>query len=285
MTSRIWMLVCLLTLSSAILAGQPKPLSQQVTIYRDAYGTPHVFGRTDVSTVFGFAYAQAEDNFPRMEENFILALGRASEVFGEDFLEDDRLNRTLEIEGRAREDYQQGSPKLHELCAAFADGVNYYLSRHPDVKPRLLTKIEPWYPQALMRYSYYQEGFAHDPKLEKAGLRSTVTSLIHDRNGSNGWVIAPSRSANGHAKLFINPHLPFFGPAQVYEGHVHSDEGWEFSGCARFGFLFPYIGYNASLAGCGKSKVGSWQERDGRIELFHARSRSSAVGNVQLFVA
>ena len=184
LTSRIWMLVCLLTLSSAILAGQPKPLSQQVTIYRDAYGTPHVFGRTDVSTVFGFAYAQAEDNFPRMEENFILALGRASEVFGEDFLEDDRLNRTLEIEGRAREDYQQGSPKLHELCAAFADGVNYYLSRHPDVKPRLLTKIEPWYPQALMRYSYYQEGFAHDPKLEKAGLRSTVTSLIHDRNGS-----------------------------------------------------------------------------------------------------
>ena len=55
-------------------------LARTVTIYRDTYGVPHVFGATDASTVFGFAYAQAEDNFWRVEENFILALGRASEM-------------------------------------------------------------------------------------------------------------------------------------------------------------------------------------------------------------
>jgi penicillin amidase len=65
--------------------------------------------------------------------------------------------------------------------------------------------------------------------------------------GSNGWVIGPSKSATGHAMLFINPHLPFFGPGQVYEGHVRSDEGWNFTGYTRFGFPFPYVGHNESL--------------------------------------
>jgi hypothetical protein len=78
-------------------------LRSMVTIYRDTYGVPHVFGSTDASTVFGFAYAQAEDNFWRVEENFILALGRASELYGERTLNDDRLNHALEIPRLARE--------------------------------------------------------------------------------------------------------------------------------------------------------------------------------------
>jgi len=229
-------------------AGPPPQLAREVTIYRDTYGVPHVFGRTDAATVFGFAYAQAEDNFPRMEENFILALGRGSEIHCEARLSEDRLNRTLEVERRAREDYEQGSPKVRELCRAFADGVNYYLERHSEVKPRLLTRIEPWYPPAFIRYNYYQNGFARDPKLQvPRTMSATLDDATHDRNGSNGWVIAPSRSATGHAMLLINPHLPFFGSGQIYEGHLHSDEGWEFSGYARFGFPLPYVGHNASL--------------------------------------
>ena len=72
-------------------------LAATVTIYRDTYGVPHVFGQTDASTVFGFAYAQAEDNFWRVEQNFISALGRLSEVYGEETLDEDRLNHALEI--------------------------------------------------------------------------------------------------------------------------------------------------------------------------------------------
>ena len=91
--------------ASHIVAQSPEALARTVTIYRDKYGVPHVFGRTDASTVFGFAYAQAEDNFWRVEENFIHAVGRASELYGERMLEEDQRNRAVEIPRLAREEH------------------------------------------------------------------------------------------------------------------------------------------------------------------------------------
>src|SRR5918911_1034 len=147
-------------------------LASTVTIYRDTYGVPHVFGRTDASTVFGFAYAQAEDNFWRVEENFIHALGRASELYGEKSLDEDRLNHALEIPRLAREEYARLDEHMRLLCDSFAAGFNYYLTRHPEVRPRLLTKIEPWYTLAFIRYNYYQNGFAHDPNVPGNALQT-----------------------------------------------------------------------------------------------------------------
>ncbi len=239
--------------------NEAESLARSVTIYRDTYGVPHVFGRTDVSTVFGFAYAQAEDNFWRVEENFVLALGRASELYGERRLEDDRLNHALEIPRLAREEYARLDKQMRALCDGFAAGFNYYLAQHPEVRPRLLTKIEPWYTLAFIRYNYYQNGFARDRNLR--GLRLQTAAIendLKDHTGSNGWVINPSKSATGHAMLFINPHLPFFGPGQVYEGHVHSDEGWNFTGYTRFGFPLPYVGHNEN---------GGWVSTDNAADL------------------
>ncbi len=234
-------------------------LAKLVTIYRDTYGVPHVFGRTDASTVFGFAYAQAEDNFWRVEENFIHALGRASELYGEKTLDDDRLNHALEIPRLAREEYGRMDRQMRSLCDAFAAGFNYYLARHPEVRPRLLTRIEPWYTLAFIRYNYYQNGFARDPSLRRTALQTAALETdLKEHTGSNGWVIGPSRSATGHAMLFINPHLPFFGPGQVYEGHVHSDEGWNFTGYTRFGFPLPYVGHNEN---------GGWVSTDNAADL------------------
>lgn len=234
-------------------------LARTVTIYRDTYGVPHVFGRTDASTVFGFAYAQAEDNFWRVEENFILALGRASELYGEKSLNEDRLNHALEIPRLAREEYSRLDPKMRSLCDAFAAGFNYYLARHTEVRPRLLTKIEPWYTLAFIRYNYFQNGFARDPALRRIALQTAaIESDLKEHTGSNGWVIGPSKSATGHAMLFINPHLPFFGAGQVYEGHVHSDEGWNFTGYTRFGFPLPYVGHNEN---------GGWVSTDNAADL------------------
>src|SRR5256712_1040836 len=222
-------------------------LAGTVTIYRDLYGVPHVFGTTDASTVFGFAYAQAEDNFWRVEENLVSALGRAAEVYGEKRLEEDRQNRALEIPRLAREEYSRLDPKMRTLCDAFAAGFNYYLAKHPESPPRLLTRIEPWYTLAFIRYNYFQNGFARDQNLPRELQTAEMDRALSDNVGSNGWVIAPSRSKTGHAMLLINPHLPFFGPGQVYEGHVHSDEGWNFTGYTRFGFPFPYVGHNEEL--------------------------------------
>ena len=235
------------------------PLANDVTIYRDTYGVPHVFGRTDAATAFGFAYAQAEDNFWRVEENFISALGRSSEVYGEKSLDEDRLNHALEIPRLAREEYARLDKPMRSLCDGFAAGFNYYLERHTDVKPRLLTKIEPWYTLAFIRYNYFQNGFARDPILRRAGLQTAaIENDLKPHTGSNGWVVGPSKSASGHALLFVNPHLPFFGPGQVYEGHVHSEEGWNFTGYTRFGFPLPYVGHNDN---------GGWVSTDNAADL------------------
>jgi acyl-homoserine-lactone acylase len=239
------------------LQAMANPLAREVTIYRDTYGVPHVFGRTDASTVFGFAYAQAEDNFWRVEENFISALGRTSEVYGEKSLDEDRLNHALEIPRLAREEYARLDKHMRSLCDAFAAGFNYYLERHTQVKPRLLKKIEPWYTLAFIRYNYFQNGFARDRNLRGAQT-AAIDNDLKPHTGSNGWAVGPSKSASGHALLFINPHLPFFGPGQVYEGHVHSDEGWNFTGYTRFGFPLPYVGHNDN---------GGWVSTDNAADL------------------
>ncbi|MFL5528819.1 MAG: penicillin acylase family protein, partial [Gemmatimonadaceae bacterium] len=244
----------------AAVARAQSNLANHVTIYRDTYGIPHVFGETDAATAFGFAYAQAEDNFWRIEDNYLRSLGRRAEVDGENGVGGDLRNRALEIPRLARAEYARTSRKMRAILDGFAAGLNAYLADHPDVHPRVLTRIEPWYALAFIRYNYYQSGFFwsagyRQSDLETAARSQAVsppalgdTEIPREQLGSNGWVIGPSKSATGHAMLFINPHLSFFGYGQVYEGHVHSKEsGWNFTGYTRFGFPFPYVGHNESL--------------------------------------
>jgi penicillin amidase len=234
-------------------------LAGEATIYRDVYGVPHVFGRTDAAAVFGFAYAQAEDNLWRIEENFIGALGRSSEIYGEQTVDNDRLNQALEIPRLAREEYGRLDAHTRALCDAYAAGLNYYVKRRPEAKLRLLAKFEPWHTLAFIRYNYYQNGFARDPAIDFPNIRTAEAERgLKENQGSNGWVVGPSKSATGNAMLFINPHLSFFGSGQVYEGHIHSDEGWNFTGYTRFGFPFPYVGHNEN---------GGWVSTDNAADL------------------
>jgi acyl-homoserine lactone acylase PvdQ len=223
-------------------------LARETTIYRDRWGIPHIWARSDAGATFGFAYAQAEDYFARIERNYIAALGRAAEVDGPDVVAQDRLNRALEIPRLARQEYHRLDGRTRALCDGFVAGLNYYLATHPEVRPLLLTHFEPWYPLAFIRFLYYQQGFVWASGVRPEELHlARGKAEFDDNRGSNGWVVAPWRSAGGHALLFINPHLPYFGPGQVYEGHLHSEDGWNFTGYARFGFPFPYVGHNASL--------------------------------------
>ena len=234
-------------------------MAREVTIYRDTYGVPHVFGKTDAATVFGFAYAQAEDYFWLIEDNYIRSIGRASEVYGEQTLDSDRLNHALEIPRLAQAEYRRLDAHTRSICDAFAAGLNYYLQKKSNVKPRLITKFEPWHPLAFIRYNYYQNGFARAPELRPFNLLTAAVGRGMEANqGSNGWVINPSKSATGNAMLFINPHLPFFGAGQVYEGHVRSEQGWNFTGYTRFGFPLPYVGHNEN---------GGWVSTDNAADL------------------
>ena len=247
-------------------------IARSVTIYRDAYGVPHIFGPTDASCVFAYAYAQSEDNFWQVEDSYIRALGRASEVYGERTINDDLLNHALEIPRLAREEYDRSNKRVRELCQALADGFNYFLARNPQVKPRLITRFEPWHMFALNRFALYQlfifgktglkvdeiRTAVREADAEAAAGKSAISSLnisdLYESQdgleavvGSNMWTITPAKSASGYAMLFINPHQPFFGPGQWYEGHVHSDEGWNLSGASFFGSGFPSIGHNEYL--------------------------------------
>src|ERR1700681_2848067 len=144
------LLVLLLTISAAG-AGDQVQVGRSVTIYRDNYGVPHVYGPTDASCIFGYIYAQAEDNFWQIEDSYIRALGRASEIYGAKTLDDDRLVRALEIPRVAKAEYDRAKPDMKKMLDAFADGLNYYLERNPQVKPRLITHFEPWHMYAFNR--------------------------------------------------------------------------------------------------------------------------------------
>jgi acyl-homoserine-lactone acylase len=246
-------------------------VARSVTIYRDAWGVPHVYGPTDYSVMFGFVYAQAEDNFWQIEDSYIQALGRASEVYGEKTLVADITNRALEIARTSQADYAKLSREMKEICDATSDGLNYFLAKNPQVKPRLITRFEPWHLLAFGRFAQYQlfiykrnelkdaETLAAIPEV-KANGAAGATSYLNIRTGdraeaqmgdevigSNMWAISPAKSASGHAMLFINPHQPFFGPGQWIEGHIHSDTGWNLSGATFPGSPFPSLGHNQFL--------------------------------------
>ncbi len=266
-------------------AARAAELARAVTIYRDSYGVPHVYGPTDTSCVFGFVYAQAEDYFWQIEDSYLRSLGRAAEVHGEKSLPDDLVNRALEITKLSKDEYERSSQKTKEICRSVSDALNYFLSVNPRVKPRLITHFEPWHTIAFRRYVLYQAfiygkaGLKTKPKEgEKetdidilkavqevhgdttgaidfpASLRDERAAAARDLDsmarhvGSNMWAVRPEKSASGHALLLINPHQPFFGPGQWYEGHVHSDEGWDLLGACFFGSPFPTLGYNGHVA-------------------------------------
>jgi len=238
----LWLIAATCVAVFPASAKPPEQIAKSVTIYRDNYGVPHVYGPTDASCVFGYAYASAEDNFWQIEDSYIRALGRASEVYGAKTLDDDRLVRALEISRLAKAEYDRATPAIKQMDEAFADGLNYFLARNPQVKPRLITHFEPWHIYAFNRYALYYLFI-----FRKSGLQPREINSVMQSQGSNMWAVMPSKSADGHALLFINPHQPFFGPGQWYEGHVHSDEGWDMSGASFFGSGFPTIGHNAVL--------------------------------------
>ncbi len=253
-------------------------MATSVTIYRDAYGVPHVDGPTDASCMFGFTYAQAEDYFWQIEDSYIRALGRAAEWYGEVELANDLVNEALDIKGLSQKEYARLSPQAREFNQAVTDALNFYLATNPKIKPRLIKRFEPWYPLALGRFLLYQSfiytksgmsasdilSVAQEIKGDKTSRielspetlaqlvvleeRAAQNELISQHVGSNMWAVTPEKSSSRKSLLLINPHQPFFGPGQWYEGHVISGEGWNLSGACLFGSPFPTIGYNESLA-------------------------------------
>jgi acyl-homoserine-lactone acylase len=223
-------------------------LAQEVTIIRDNWGIPHIYGKTDADAVFGLLYAQCEDDFKRVELNYIEKLGRLAEIKGESVLYNDLEIRLLIDEDEAKADYKKAAPWLKKLLQSYADGINFYLYKHPEVKPALLTHFEPWYP---LLWTDGSIGAISTANLTTAELKtfysgndkkvSYVARESEVQTGSNGFALAPSKTASGNAILYINPHTTFYFRPEV---QVHSDEGLNVYGAVTWGQFFIYQGFN-----------------------------------------
>lgn len=229
-------------------------LANSVTIYRDNYGVPHVYGKTDASVVFGLMYAQAEDNFWQLEEDHINKLGRASEIYGQPRLVGDLMSRLFETNKKAQEEYKKLTPQIRALCDAYAAGLNYFLEKNPNVKPRLIIRFEPWYPLitgapgtggAGVSQQEFRAFFKDLPMQQNQNNPANEGADLDE--GSNMWAVSAKKSASGNALLFINPHVGFFGGGQRYEAHLHSNQGLNISGFAMLGMPYIWTGHNEVL--------------------------------------
>ncbi len=222
----------------------------KVTIIRDDYGVPHIYAETDADAVFGLLYAQAEDDFPRVERNYYWALGRLAEAEGESALFSDLRARLFMTTDEAIAVYESAPDWLKELCIAFADGLNYYLATHPDVEPLVLARFEPWMPMFFFEGSIGGdieqiplagiEAFYGENRSVDAAVAAALPADYEPR-GSNGFAIAGEHTRSGDAMLLINPHTSFYFRGEV---HVVSEEGLNAYGAVTWGQFFVYQGFN-----------------------------------------
>jgi acyl-homoserine lactone acylase PvdQ len=264
--------------------------AKAVTIIRDSWGIPHIYGKTDANAVFGLLFAQCEDDFKRVEMNYIEKLGRLAEVNGEKELYNDLLVRMVIDSVEAIKDYRNSPLWLHKLLNAFADGVNYYLYTHPGTKPALLKRFEPWYAllwtdgsigaistaglgakdlkffygtaltktnksflkdSSLLVLNNYQKDVSGSNGIDPQNEEEAVT-------GSNGFAFAPSVTENGNSILYINPHVTFYFRPEV---HMVSEEGLNAYGAVTWGQFFVYQGFNEH---CG------WMHTSSRVDVSDA---------------
>ena len=229
--------------------------ARNVTIVRDDWGIAHVFGKTDADAVFGTVYAQAEDDFNRVETNYINAMGRLAEAEGESAIYRDLRMKLFIDPDSMRAAYAKSPAWLRALMGSFADGLNYYLYTHPRVKPRVITRFEPWMALTFSEGSIGGDiervnltqlaAFYGSPAASRA-LGQGESDLDEEAypaepTGSNGIAIAPSNTVNHHALLLINPHTSFFFRSEL---QMVSDEGLDAYGAVTWGQFFVYQGFN-----------------------------------------
>jgi acyl-homoserine-lactone acylase len=263
-------LVALLFLSTAAAAATVAPdqdqrwhrHASQVNIIRDNWGIAHIYGKSDADTVFGAIYAQAEDDFNRIERNYLNGLGWLGQAEGESAVYSDLRQRLFVDIDALKRKYRTSPQWLQTLMLAWSDGLNYYLAKHPAAKPKVIRHFEPW-----MALSFTEGSIGGDIETIDLGqlqkfygqpdppLPSTAPTPLAAAaspgagsageagpGGSNGFAIAPSRSATGHALLWINPHTSYYFRSEL---QMVSEQGLNVYGAVTWGQFFVYQGFNA----------------------------------------
>jgi acyl-homoserine-lactone acylase len=277
---RAFSVLLAILLAAPVAPSNATSEAQRVTIVRDDWGIAHVHGKTDADAVFGMAYAQAEDDFNRVETNYLTALGRTAEAKGESAIYQDLRQRLWVDPADLQARYRRSPLWLRKLMNAWADGLNYYLQTHPSAHPRVLTHFEPW-----MALSFTEGSIGGDiERVSPDDLRAfygggavamqpksvSPDAPIPDPQGSNGIAIAPKNTVEHHALLLINPHTSFYFRSEL---QMSSDEGLDAYGAVTWGQFFIYQGFNQHIGwmhtSTGADAVDEFAEtivrKDGRI--------------------
>ena len=270
------------TIVSAEKARWEKHVAQN-KIIRDEWGIPHIYGKTDADAVFGLMYAQCEENFSQIEDNYLEMLGRTSEVEyvwltqKQGDIYDNLMMKLIQDSAAAINDFNKSPNWFKKLLIAHADGINYYLSKHPNVHTKVIKYYKPWYHLmwtdgsvsptrygGIKRKDVFNFYKTQDPDFSNKNdsVKKTTSFLIQNKNawvandgftvddyaveektlkGSNGFAIAPKHSKNGNALLYINPHVPFYFRSEM---HMVSEEGLNVYGAVTWGQMFIYQGFN-----------------------------------------
>ena len=242
-----------------------KAQAKKVTIIEDDWGVPHIYGNTDADAVFGLMYVQCEQSFERVELNHLEMMGRLSEVYGKTRLYEDLRMRLIYDTAAAIADYHKSPAWFKKLLDAYADGINFYLYTHREVKPKVLHRFEPWF--ALLRtngsISATETGGITMQEIRNFyKIEDQTTSFVDDPpayeklyTGSNGFAVAPSKTRSKKSILYINPHTSFYYRT---EAHMISNENLNAYGGVTWGTFFIFQGFNEN---CG------WMHTSGRADV------------------
>jgi acyl-homoserine-lactone acylase len=233
--------------------------ASHVSIVRDNWGIAHIYGKTDADAVFGMEYAQAEDDFNRVETNYLNAMGRLAETEGESKIYQDLRMKLFIDPAELKKEYAESPAWLQALMNSFADGLNFYLYKHPEVKPRVIKHFEPWMALSFTEGSIggdiervdlkkLEDFYGKPPVIEACDCAASTaeTAFVHDSDpaeptGSNGMAIAPENTLDHHPLLLINPHTSFFFRSEL---QMVSEQGLDAYGAVTWGQFFVYQGFN-----------------------------------------
>ncbi|MGQ4647397.1 penicillin acylase family protein [Lyngbya aestuarii] len=208
----------------------------------DNWGVPHIYSQDTEGLFQAFGWAQTSSHGNLMLRLYGQARGRAAEYWGEKYLESDHYVRTMGIPARGQQWYAAQSPTMRRYLDAFAAGINAYAQENPEQIDDQVEAVLPINGADIL--AHVQRVIHFHFVVNPQQIASPGARII--QAGSNGWAIAPTHSASGHAMLLANPHLPWSDLYLLYEAQLTAP-GIDAYGVAFVGMPALAIAFNDHL--------------------------------------